>query len=344
MENQPKQSHNISHHLVLSQMIHAYQQSQAIMVAAKLGIADLLKDGPKTCDELAEICQVHPEALYRLLRALASIHLFEEKENRTFSLTSLSHYLRSDVEGSLRSTALMQGDPYHWGAWGDLMEGIIDGKVVFNHKYKMSVYDYHKENKDFGHFFNQTMFTHTQALTKEILNEYDFSPYQTIVDVGGNHGYLLTSILQKYPNTQGILFDQPFVIKTVQNHIENNPVRDRIKVVAGNFFESIPANGEVYILKHIIHGFHDEKAVEILGNCRKAIKDHGVLLIIENVIDAPKSHPVFSRFLDLQMLVMSGGRERTVAEYEQLLEYAGFKTERIIPTQSGTSIIEAKPF
>ncbi|RAL24049.1 methyltransferase [Thermoflavimicrobium daqui] len=340
MNNQEKQPEQALHQHHLTQIILSFQESQAIITAAKLGIADLLKDGPKSVDELAQLCHAHPETLYRLLRALASIGIFKEEDHTVFSLTPLSHYLRSDVEGSVHSLALMVGDTKAWSAWGDLIEGIKQGEVVFDHKFKMSFYDYHTENPEFAKYFNQTMFNHTSLLTQHVLEVYDFSPFQTIVDVGGNHGYLLSSILQKYPASRGVLFDQPFVIEAVEKeHLKNNPFHDRINAVAGNFFESLPKNGDVYIFKHIIHGFHDEKARQILQNCRDVIGD-GTLLIIENVLSNKNNHS-FSAFMDLQMIVMSGGKERTEAEYQQLLEQAGFQMTRVIHTSSPVSIIEA---
>ncbi len=328
---------------LLYQMITSHWQAQAIHVVAKLQIADLLADGPKTSEQLATLTQTHPESLYRLLRALTHIGIFQEEEDKKFSLTPLAEYLRSDREDSLRGMALVVGDDHHWEAWGSLLDGVKSGKTVFSQKFGISTGQYFSQSPAYSKAFSDAMLGLTKINLPSILNHYDFSDFERVVDVGGNHGHLLLAILEQNRQATGVLFDQPHVVEMVRPQLADCSVINRLEIVGGDLFESLPPDGDLYILKHIIHGCDDQTAVHALENCRKAMKPDGTILIIEFVISKqPHPHELTS-FLDLEMLVMAGGKERTEQEYEKLLASAGFKMTRVIRTQAGAvSIVEAK--
>jgi hypothetical protein len=334
---------NQANPFLLYQMITSHWQAQAIHVVAKLQIADLLTDGPKTSEQLATLTQTHPESLYRLLRALTHIGIFQEEENKKFSLTPLAEYLRSDREDSLRGMALVVGDDHHWGAWGSLLDGIKSGKAVFSKKFGISTGEYFSKSPAYAEAFGNAMLGLTKINLPFILNNYDFSTFKRVIDVGGNHGHLLLAILEQNPNAKGVLFDLPFVVEMVRPQLADCPVINRLEIVGGDLFESLPPNGDLYILKHIIHGCSDQTAVHALKNCRKAMDPDGTVLLIEFVIPKQPHPHELTPFLDLEMLVMAGGKERTEDEYEDLLAKSEFKMTRVIRTQVGAvSIIEAK--
>ncbi|MEH2214087.1 methyltransferase [Nostoc sp.] len=325
---------------VMLQMISGFWVSRAIHAAAKLGIADYLKEQPKTLEELAAITNTHVPSLYRLLRALASVGIFVEDEHHRFGLTPLAATLQTDVPGSLRFFAISELGQAHYLGWDNLLHSIKTGEIAFDHIAGMSVWDHYLKNSEAGKLFNRAMTSLTASVLEAIIYSYDFSAFNTIVNVGGGQGSLLTSILKPYPTVKGIIFDIPTVIEEAKSCLQALGFADRCTVVSGNFFESVTAGGDAYLLKHIIHDWDEEKAIAILKNCHQAMSEHSKLLLFETVIP-PGNASSFSKLFDLNMLVMTGGRERTEEEYQVLLLHAGFQLTQVIPTSSPISVIEA---
>lgn len=325
-------------HQQLDQMITGYWSSQAIYAAASLGIADLLAEGPQTAEQLASATETNAGALYRLLRALASVGIFSENEQKEFALTPLAEYLRSDVPGSKRALAMMTGDE-HFQAWGEILYSIRTGKTSFDKVFEKPFFEYLPEHPDKAQVFDQAMTGIHGRETGEILKSYDFSEIKTLLDIGGGNGSNITSMLQQYPEMQGTLFDLPHVVERAQPHIEQAGLSDRCDLIGGNFFESVPEGADAYFMRHIIHDWDDEKSLTILRNCHAAMPEHSKLLIVESVIPAGND-PFAGKFLDLVMLLIPGGKERTAEEFRSLFDQAGFEVTRIIPTQSELSIIE----
>jgi ubiquinone/menaquinone biosynthesis C-methylase UbiE len=325
--------------LAILQMASGYWVSQSIYVAAKLGIADLLKDSPKSCDELATATGTHAPSLYRVLRALASLGVFAETQPNHFSLTPLAACLQSDVPDSIRAYVILRGEE-QYRAWGDLLHGVQTGGSPFEHIYGMNLFDYLAQNPESAKIFDESMTNLSAIESAAIAASYDFSSIQTLVDVAGGEGLLIASILKSNPTLKGVLFDQPYVIERAKRFLEAEGVLERCQLAEGNFFESVPEGGDAYILKHIIHDWDDERAIAILKQCHKVMPDNGKVLVAEQVIP-PGNEPFMGKLLDLHMLVMApGGRERTEAEYRALFEKAGFKLTRIVPTQREVSIVE----
>lgn len=324
---------------VLMQMATSNWISQAVYVAAKLGIADLLKEGAKHCDELASLTKTHARSLYRLLRALASLGVFAETESGYFTLTPLADYLRSDRPDSLRAMAIMNGEE-HYKAWGELMQSVQTGESAFEHLYGMQIFQYYAQNPEPAQIFDRAMTSYSSIESAAVVENYDFSSIQTLVDVAGGHGNLLASILKANPSMKGMLFDRLSVIEGAKPLLEAAGVLDRCQLGSGDFFESVPTGGDAYILKHIVHDWGDEQAIAILKRCHEAMPENGKLLLVEQVIP-PGNEPFVGKLLDLNMLVMcSGGCERTEAEYRTLLKKAGFKLTKIVPTHADVSVIE----
>ena len=335
--NQPNQA--IPPQLAVLQMATGYWVSQSIYVAAKLGIADLLKDSPKSCDELATATRTNAPSLYRVLRSLASLGVFAETQPNHFTLTPLAACLQSDVPDSIRAYVIMQGE-VNYQAWGEFMYSVQTGGSSFEHIYGMNLYEYLAQNPESAKIFDESMTNLSVIHSAAIAPSYDFSSIQTLVDVAGGEGLLIASILKSNPTLKGVVFDQPHVIERAKRFLEAEGVLERCQVAAGNFFESVPEGGDAYILKYIIHDWDDEKAIAILKQCHKVMPAKGKILVAEQVIP-PGNEPFTGKLLDLTMLVITpGGRERTEAEYRALFEKAGFKLTRIVPTQDEISIIE----
>lgn len=326
--------------VAMVEMINAYQLSQSIYVAAKLGIADLLTDGPKTSDELAQATGMHGASLYRVLRALASFGVFAEDDAGRFRLTPLAATLQTDSPNSVRAWATLSGDEWHWRLWGNLLESVKTGKTALDHTFgKPNLFEYFVQNPKAGTNFDEAMTCLASMNNNAIATGYDFSETRNLVDVGGGYGSHLTTILKAYPTIKGVLFDQASVIEGAKQFIEANGLNERCSLVAGNFFESVPTGGDTYLLKTVIHDWDEENAVKILKNCRRAIAEDGKLLLVEAVIP-PGNTSYFGKLVDLEMLTTAGGRERTEVEYRALFDAAGFKLTKIFPTSSPWNIIE----
>ena len=325
----------------LLQMMTGYWVSQALYVAAKLGIADLLTDGPVDCEDLAAATHTHAPSLQRVLRALASVGVFTEMSPGSFALTPLAELLRTETPGSMRALATMYAEE-QYRAWGGLLHSVRTGEMAFDHQFGMGYFEYLAQHPEADRVFNDAMTGWTHQLVGAVVDVYDFSPFKTVVDVGGGYGTLLAAILRRYPGTRGILFEQPHVVASAEEHLAATGIADRCTFVGGDFFVAVPAGGDAYVLSQILHDWDDEHCVAILGQCRRAMADHGNLLVVELVLP-PGNEPSLGKWLDLHMLVLLGGRERTAAEYDTLFRAAGFNLARVVPTPPGPSVVEAVP-
>jgi hypothetical protein len=329
-------------HLALLNLSTGKWVSQAVSVAAKLGIADMLAGGPRTCDELARANQVNEGALYRLLRTLASLGVFTEVSERTFGLTPMAEFLRSDTKGSARAMAIMMGEEWSWLPWGDLLRSVKTGEPAFQRLYGMSLFEYLQQHAGAGAIFDQAMTGISEQSAAAVAEAYDFSGIDLLVDVGGGQGALMSAILKAYPAVRGIVFDLPAVVAGATKRLEADQLPERGQALGGSFFDAVPPGADAYILRHIIHDWDDQSSIKILENCRRAMKPSGRALLVEAVIP-PGDAPSFGKLLDLEMLIMATGRERTLPEYRDLFTAAGFRLNRIVPTRSHNSVLEGLP-
>jgi hypothetical protein len=320
-------------------MITGYWLSQAIYAAAKFGIADLLKNGPLPVEVLAQKTTTNPDALYRLLRALASAGIFAEGPPRHFSLTPLAEPLRANVPDSKRALALMSGDE-QFQAWTEIVYSIQTGKKAFDKVFGQPIFDYLGEHLDKAQIFDAAMVGIHGRESAAVQEAYDFSGINSITDIGGGNGSQLIELLKANPGIRGTLFDLPHVIERAKSNVAAAGMSDRCQLIAGSFFESVPAGADAYFMRHIIHDWEDEKSLTILRNCHRAMPAHGRLLLVESVIP-PGNEPFGGKFLDLVMLLIPGGKERTEVEYRALFQQAGFTLSKLVPTGSEVSVIEA---
>jgi hypothetical protein len=323
---------------VLTQILLGSLASQTLYVAAKLGVADLLADGPKRVDELATAANVDAPSLYRVLRALASLGVFAEQDDRVFAMTPVSQALRSDVPNSLRDVAIFWGEDWHWDVWGKILYSVQTGKPAWGQLHGEQVFEYFEKNKEAGEIFNRAMSSFSTVATQAVVEAYDFSGINKLVDIAGGHGRLLAGVLEANLSMRAVLFDLPHVIEGAGDALAN--VRERVELVSGDFFAEVPSGGDAYIMKHIIHDWDDDRALKILRNIREAMNLDGRVLLVEAVI-AEGNGQDFGKLLDIEMLVSPGGKERTAKEYEELFERAGLRLTRIVPTKSPYSVIEA---
>lgn len=323
-------------------MIAGYRLSQMIYVAAKLFIADLLATGPKTINELAASTGAQVESLLRLLRALASFGIFHEDEAGRFRLTPLATHLREKTRGSMWALAASIGEPWWWAPWGQLLHSVKTGEVAFDYVFGKGIFQYLTENDQASAIFNENMRAMTEAEAEEIIGTYDFSQSQIIADIGGGTGALLFAILMSQPNARGVLFDKASVLAEAQARCADLQVGAQCSFVSGSFFHSVPIVADLYLLKEILHDWDDQRAVKILNNLRLTMSGGSRLVVIERLIGADNQSSL-SKELDIVMLVLTGGRERTKEQYRDLLASAGFKLERVTNTSLGVSLMEAIP-
>jgi len=285
---------------------------------------------------------MHAPSLYRVLRALSSIGFVTYTADGRFAQTPLSEILVTDAPGSLRWFTISELGQEHYPAWGNLMHSVKTGEIAFDNFFGADIWKYFEQNPEDAAVFNNSMSGVTAATNDEILAVYDFSSFETVVDVGGGHGGLITSILNANPKLKGVLLDAPQVIDGTRPKIEAAGLANRCETVAGDFFKSVPAGGDAYVMKWIIHDWDDKRAITILRNIRNQMQPNGKVIIVDCVVPE-NNDPDFSKFFDLNMMVMTGGKERTEKEFAQLLGAAGFKLLRVIPTKVPTSIVEAEP-
>ncbi len=324
----------------LSRMMSGYWHTQAIYVAAKLRLADLLSDGPRSHEDLAKETGTHAASLYRLLRALAGVGVFAEDDSGRFTLTPMAELLRSDVPGSKRASAVMLGEE-HYRAWGELLFGVRTGQNAFENTYGMPFFDFLAQNPEKGRIFDEAMTGIHGRETGPMIDAYDFSNIDTLCDIGGGNGSLISAVLERYPNLQGMLFDLPSVIERARENVDAVGLADRCRLLAGDFFKQVPAGADAYMLRHIIHDWDDERATCILKNIVDVLPSDGRVLVLDSVIP-PGNQPFLGKYLDLTMMLVPGGQERTEPEFRQLFSAAGLTLERIIPTATEVSVIEGR--
>ncbi|HEY1292352.1 MAG TPA: methyltransferase [Chloroflexota bacterium] len=330
-------------HAQVIQMATAYWVSRAVYVAAQLGVADLLKDEAQDADALAAATGTNAPALRRVLRSLASVGLFRTDTQGRFSLTPLGAALQSDAPGAARSTVIALSGGFFWAAWGEVLHSVRTGETGIQKALGMSEYEYLARHSEDASHFNAAMIGYHGEEPSAIVEAYDFSGIGTVVDVGGGSGNLLGTILAANPSVRGVLFERAQVVPDAELHLMEVGVADRCEFVGGDFLAAVPEGGDMYIVSHCIHNWDEAACVRILANCRRAMPPHGRLLIVEAVVSA-SDEPDPSKILDLAMLVVPGGEERSENEYRILLEKAGFRLTRVLPTRTSASIIEAIPF
>jgi hypothetical protein len=313
--------------------------ASAVNVVAQLAIPDRLAEGPRSADDLARETGVNADALYRVMRALASVGVFQERDGRTFALTPAGEALK---DGPVRAMALWIACPLNLRVHADAMHSVKTGAPAVEVTVGEGAFAHFAKNPDVSRVFNDAMTAFSSVVIPAVLDAYDFSGIKTLVDVAGGHGGVLTGVLQKYPGMKGILFDLDHVIDGARPRIASLGLADRVTTASGDFFKAVPAGGDAYIMKHIIHDWDDEKSVAILETIRKVLPKDGRVILIESVIPAG-NEPALGKIIDLEMLVMPGGRERTEEEFRRLFERAGYQITRIVPTQSPLSVIEARP-
>ena len=328
--------------MVLRRLVNGYQVTQAIHVAATLGIADLLRDGPRLSEELAAATETHAPSLHRVLQALASVGVLHEEDDGAFALTEVGACLRSDAEQPVGAWAAYVGLPSHFGAWAALLHAVRTGENAFRSVHGTDVWAYRARHPREGAIFDQAMTDITVRANRHLVDAYDFGGFATVVDVGGGQGAFLAALLAAHPAMRGVLFDQPHVVAGAPSVLHSAGVDERCDVVAGSFFDTVPAGGDAYVLKAIIHDWDDEDDLRILRRCREAIGPEGTLLVVERELGAP-NESADAKFSDLNMMVGPGGRERTREEYAALFEASGFALERSVATAIGLYVFEGRP-
>jgi hypothetical protein len=324
----------------LVRLLDGFRVTQTICAAVELGVPDLLADGARTSDELAHASGADPSALYRLLRALASLGVLHEADERRFSLTPLGEPLRSDVPGSLSGWVRLTGRDYLWRSWGNFASAVRSGENAFRSLHGTDVWEWRADHPEESAIFDEAMMSLTARANAAIQAAYDFGRFGTVVDVGGGNGKMLASILAAHPATRGILFDQEHVVSGAEPVLQSAGVLDRCDIVAGSFFSSVPAGGDAYVLKWIIHDWEDEESVAILRTCCEAMRPEAVLLVVERDLGPPNENAA-AKLSDLNMFVMPGGRERSHEEYAELFRQAGLRHSSTALATSGHAIIEA---
>lgn len=310
--------------------------------AVELGIPDLLGNGARTSADLAAEIGAHPRALYRLLRALSEIGLVTEAQDQRFSLTESGAILQRDVPGSMRSWVEFCGDPYYLEAWVQILHSVRTGGPAFDHVHGKPFFDYLAEHSEESRVFDNAMTNLTSSDAPEIVAAYDFSSFERVIDIGGGRGTLLFEILQTNQRANGVIFDQPHVTEGVAERVAALDLAGRCTVESGDFFTEVPAGGDAYVLKFILHDWDDTNCEQILASCRRAIGSGGKLLAIETIVPPPgvSGH---SKLDDIEMMVLLGSQERTEEEYKELLQRSGFRLARIVPVNWLLNVIEANP-
>jgi O-methyltransferase len=325
--------------LALLQQALGIAVARSVWVAAKLGVADLLGDGPLDAETLAAAAGAHAPSLYRVLRTLASVGIFAEGDDGRFGLTPLAGPLRVDAPDSIRDYILLVGEEFYWRPWDHLLYSVRIGRPAFEQVHGADFFTFLARDPGASAVFDAAMTSRSAQENDAIASAYDFSDLGTIIDVGGGRGSLLAAILRANPGLSGVLFDRPQVVAEARHQLEAAGLGGRCEVVAGDFFASVPAGGDAYLLKRVLHDWDDERAGAILRNCHRAMPGHGRLLAIDLVVP-PGNDPSLGKLFDLLMLVQVGGRERTEAEFQALLASAGFELKAVTPTLSLVSVVE----
>jgi hypothetical protein len=329
-------------HAQLIQMGMGFCVSRILYAAAKLSLADRLAEGPKTAGELANETRTHAPSLYRLLRTLASLGVVREDVNQRFALKPLGEALKTGAPGSARATILaLAGDMWYQG-WQHILYCLETGKTGMHKAFGIPQFEYFSHHPEEAAYFNEAMIGWHGEEPPAVAAAYDFSIFNTVVDVGGGTGNLLTAVLLRYPGLRGVLAELPHVLERAQARIESRGLKDRCRLEPIDFFKSVPSGGDAYVLSHVIHDWTDAESAIILSHCRRAIARGGRVLIVETVM-RPGNTPDSVKLLDIAMLVMPGGQERTEEEYRALLGQTGFRLARVVPTNSSVSVVEGIP-
>ncbi len=325
----------------LTRMTAAVALSRSICTLAELGIADHMQDGiPQTARDLARASGAHEDALFRVMRFTASYGVFRETEGRRFEHTPLSAALRTDAPGSFRPAAQM----FHrmFPAWEGLHHSVLTGEAGVQKVFGMPLFDYIGKHMELAPMFDAGMTAFHGHETTAMLDAYDFSGIQTLADVGGGNGSLLTAVLQRHPSLKGILYDLGHVVGRAREAIQNAGLGARCSVVEGSFFDSIPAGADAYLMRHVIHDWTDEQCIRILRNCRKVVPPQGRILIVEFTV-SPANEASVGKDADMIMLTFPGGKERTSEEYRALFEQSGFRLSSVTATSSAVCVVEGRP-
>jgi hypothetical protein len=328
----------------VARLIDGYLITQLLYVAAKLGVAEALAGGPRDAEAVARAVGAQPDALRRVLRSLAAEGVLDEGPDGRFGLTELGECLRADAPGSLRGATIARGDVYY-GAAAGLLDAVRHGGPAFERVHGVGFFEYLSRHPEVGAAFQGSMADRSRREAADVIAAYDFGRFEHLVDVGGGHGILLEAILRAAPRSRGVLLDQPPVVARARERLEVAGLAGRCAFAPGDFFAAVPPGGDAYLLSRVVHDWDDAAAVRILARCRAAMGDGGTLLLVEAILpELAREQPAAIR-MDLNMLMLLHGRERTAEEYEGLLEGARFRLARVVPTRSptGVSVIEAAP-
>jgi len=328
-------------HVGVMQLLSGPHIAGAVSCLAQMGIPDLVETGPKSAAELASQIGADSEALYRLMRATASVGVLSEGPDGKFSETPMSAVLRSNGKPSLRAFAIMGGREWHGRGWSRLEYCVRTGQQAMEQIYGTPIFEYLKQHPEEAQIFNDAMTSISTADSPAVVDAYSFDGIRSIVDVGGGHGLLLATILSRNPQMKGTLYDEPHVVEGAKNG-PLEPVMERCTLASGDMFSSVPAGADAYIMKHIIHDWPDELCVKILKACRKGANPGGKLLVVDDVIQ-PGNDFYPGKFLDLQMLIFPGGKERTEKQFRELFAAGGWKLNRVVPTATPICIVEGIP-
>jgi ubiquinone/menaquinone biosynthesis C-methylase UbiE len=325
----------------LLKMIDGYRASQLIYVAAELGLADLLKRGPMHYADLAAACAAQPRRLYRLLRAMTSLGIFTRLPGDRFELNPLTELLQKDTPGSVRPWVIFAGRQ-HIPAWGQLLHSVKTGETGFELVFGMNAWEYREQYPEARRLFQDATSSRNLPAAQAIADAYDFSQFECVVDVGGGKGIVTAAILQANPSVRAVVMDLEVALRGSKEYLESIGLTDRCEFVVGDFLDSVNARGDCLLLSRVIHDWDDEQAVQILTNCRRAMQSGHKLLIVERVL-APDSSDPEGALTDLSMMVVNGGRERTLAEFQSLLSASGFAFTNLVPTKSLVQVVEGIP-
>lgn len=328
----------------LRRLINGYQVTQSLHVIAVLQVADHLAGGPRSTGELALATGANEEALYRVLRAVAAVGVLNELPERRFALTKVGNGLRSDVSESMAGWAAFVGRPYHYASWARLLEGIREGRNPFELEFGTDIWSYRREHPEEAVIFNRAMNSLTGTMIESLVAGFDFARFHTIVDVGAGGGAMLAAILLRHPGITAVLFDLPHVVADAKRFVTESGLGERIALVGGSFLESVPAGGDAYVLKSVLHNWPDDNALRILRHCRAAMGAGGTLLVVERLVAGP-NEGLDVKYMDLNMFVGPGSFERDTEEWRALLQAGGFRIERATPVGGFGEfvVIEAAP-
>jgi hypothetical protein len=324
------------------QMVLGYMPAVCLNIAARLRIADELEQGPQSAADLAQRVEADEDALYRVMRALTTVGVFQELDGRKFAQTPASDLLRSGHPQSMRDIVAFMADPLHFRCYSNLMHSVKTGETTAAPTVGVPLFEWFQTHPEESEVFNAAMVSFTRMFLPAVLESFDFSGIHTLADIGGGHGSVLAGILQKYPHMSGILYDLDHVVEGAAPLLKSMGVADRCQVVGGDFFRSVPSGADAYIMKNIIHDWDDARSIRILTNIREALggRAGGRVLLLEIALTG-RNQPNLGNWADIEMLALPGGRERTEDEFRELFRKAGFRLSRVVPTQGPQSVIEA---